>query len=128
MAQSAEEVKRDIEQTRDSLGRDVDALNEKVSPGRIARRRLDATKGKVSALKETVMGSANSGSQSVGETVGSAGSSVAATVNAAPDLARRKTEGNPLAAGLVSFRGRMARCKRSSRIQCRAAGSPGPAG
>ena len=102
MAQSPEEVRRDIEETRDSLGRDVDALNEKVSPGRIARRRLDATKDKVSSLKERVMGSA-SDSQSAGRTVGSAGSSVADAVTAAPDMARRTTEGNPLAAGLVAF-------------------------
>ena len=38
MAQSPEELKREIEQTRQDMSRDVDAISEKVSPGRIVQR------------------------------------------------------------------------------------------
>ncbi|MBA2699291.1 MAG: DUF3618 domain-containing protein [Nocardioidaceae bacterium] len=103
MAQSPEEVRRDIELTREDLGRDVDALNDKVSPSRIAQRRLDATKQRAGSLKERVMGSASSGRSSMTGTAGSAGSAVTDTISAGPDMARRRTEGNPLAAGLVAF-------------------------
>ncbi len=34
MAEDPEELKRNIEQTRRNVGRDVDALTEKVSPSR----------------------------------------------------------------------------------------------
>lgn len=100
MAQSPEEVRRDIEATRQGLSRDVDALNDKVSPSRIAERRVGAAKEKVGSLKERVMGSASSGTSSVTDT---AGSTLTDAVSSGPDLARRRTEGNPLAAGLVAF-------------------------
>ncbi|MBA2774862.1 MAG: DUF3618 domain-containing protein [Nocardioidaceae bacterium] len=102
MAQSPEEVRREIEATRQDLSRDVDALNDKVSPSRIAERRVGAAKEKVGSLKERVMGSA-SGTSSMTGAAGSAGSAVTGAVSAGPDLARRRTEGNPLAAGLVAF-------------------------
>ncbi len=103
MAQSPEEVRRDIEATRQDLSRDVDALNDKVSPSRIAERRVGAAKEKVGSLKERVMGSASSGTSSMSGTASSAGSAVTGAVSAGPDMARRRTEGNPLAAGLVAF-------------------------
>ena len=106
MAEDPEELKRDIEQTRRNLGRDVDALTEKVSPGRVVGRRVDRARGGVHRLKEHVMGSA----ESVGDTAGSAvstvqdaGSKVGDAVGSAPDMARARTRGTPLAAGLVAF-------------------------
>ncbi|MFD3401488.1 DUF3618 domain-containing protein [Kribbella sp. NPDC058693] len=106
MAEDPEELKRSIEQTRREVGRDVDALTEKVSPGRVVGRRVDRARGGVHRLKEHVMGSA----ESVGDTAGSAvstvqdaGSKVGDAVGSAPDMARSRTRGTPLAAGLIAF-------------------------
>jgi len=103
MAQSPEEVRRNIEATREDLSRDVNALGEKVSPSRIASRQVSATKERLSSLKDTVMGSASSSTSSVTGSMSSATSSVSDAVGAGPQLARRQTQGNPLAAGLVAF-------------------------
>ncbi|RZU16307.1 uncharacterized protein DUF3618 [Kribbella rubisoli] len=110
MAEDPEELKRNIEQTRRDVGRDVDALTEKVSPGRVVGRRVDRARGGVHRLKEHVMGSAGSMGGSVSDTAGSAvstvqdaGSKVGDAVGSAPDMARARTRGTPLAAGLIAF-------------------------
>src|SRR3954453_15190493 len=53
-----EVIRRQIEDTRRELSYDVDALNEKVNPARVADRRVSAAKGRMTNLKEKVMGSA----------------------------------------------------------------------
>src|SRR3954471_244268 len=121
---SPEEIRRDIEVTRRELGRDVDAFTEKVNPARVAQRRVDRVRGGFSNVKEKVMGTHSSGNgygtsnggklSSAGDSVSSAGSSVTSSVSAAtstvadaassaPDQARARTQGNPLAAGLIAF-------------------------
>ncbi len=123
MGASPEELRREIEETRRDLSYDVDALNEKVSPSRVMSRRVDKARGTVGSLKERVMGSAQSGTSSVGGTAssardsaGSAVSSAASTVSDAastvsgavsqsPQMARERAQGNPLAAGLIAFAG-----------------------
>jgi len=106
MAEDPEELKRNIEQTRRDVGRDVDALTEKVSPGRVVGRRVDRARGGVHRLKEHVMGSAETVGDSAGSassTVQDAGSKVGDAVGSAPDMARARTRGTPLAAGLIAF-------------------------
>lgn len=106
MGQSPEELREEIEQTRQDLSRDVDLINEKVSPGRIVQRRVDKTKGAVGSMRERVMGTASSGTSAISDKASSAQSSMADAVGAvgdAPDAARRQAQGNPLAAGLVAF-------------------------
>ena len=46
MGKSTDELRRDIERTRQELGYDVDALNEKVNPTRVVDRRVSAAKGR----------------------------------------------------------------------------------
>jgi hypothetical protein len=99
MAEDPEQLKRNIAMTRRNVGRDVDALTEKVSPGRVVSRRIDRARYGMDRLKEQVMGS-------VGDTAGSAVSSVqdaGSAVGSAPDLARARTRGTPLAAGVIAF-------------------------
>ena len=106
MAENPEELKRNIEQTRRNVGRDVDALTEKVSPGRVVGRRVDRARGGVHRLKEHVMGSAESVGDSAGSAVSTmqdAGSKVGDAVGSVPDVARARTRGTPLAAGLIAF-------------------------
>jgi len=116
-----EVIRRQIEDTRRELSYDVDALNEKVNPARVVDRRVSAAKGRITNLKEKVMGSAHdtasstqgmasnaagsvqgATSSAVG-TVQDAASSAVGAVQQAPDAVVRQTQGNPLAAGLIAF-------------------------
>jgi gas vesicle protein len=114
-------IRRQIEDTRRELSYDVDALNEKVNPARVVDRRVTAAKGRMTGLKDKVMGSAHDTTQSAhgmasnaaGSVQGAAGSAAgtvqdaastaAGAIQGAPDAAIRQTQGNPLAAGLIAF-------------------------
>jgi Protein of unknown function (DUF3618) len=52
-----EEIRREIERTQAALSTDVDALAEKVTPSRIAQRRVDRVRDTASRWKDKVMGS-----------------------------------------------------------------------
>jgi hypothetical protein len=116
-----EVIRRQIEDTRRELSYDVDALNEKVNPARVVDRRVTAAKGRLTSVKEKVMGSAhgttssaqgiasdaagsvqNAASSAAG-TVQDAASTAAGAIQQAPDAVVRQTQGNPLAAGLIAF-------------------------
>jgi gas vesicle protein len=106
MAEDPEDLKRNIEQTRRDVGRDVDALTEKVSPGRVVGRRVERARGGVHRLKERVMGSSESVADSAGSAMSSVrdmGDQVGEAVGSAPDFARSRTRGTPLAAGAIAF-------------------------
>jgi ElaB/YqjD/DUF883 family membrane-anchored ribosome-binding protein len=114
-------IRRQIEDTRRELSYDVDALNEKVNPARVMDRRVTAAKGRMTSLKERVMGTAQDtryqardmasnatgsvqgAAQSAADSVQSAASSAVGAVQQAPDTVVRQTQGNPLAAGLIAF-------------------------
>ena len=101
-----EAIRRDIESTRTELSRTVDALTEKVSPGRVVGRRVDRAKDGFTSMKERVMGSSahdNGPVGSVGDQASSIASSVRETAGQTPTVAREKAQGNPLAAGLIAF-------------------------
>jgi len=105
-----EVIRRQIEDTRRELSYDVDALNEKVNPARVVDRRVSAAKGRVTNLKEKVMGSAQDTTSSAhgmasnaAGSVQDAASTAVGAVQQAPDTVIRQTQGNPLAAGLIAF-------------------------
>lgn len=105
-----EHLRRQIEGTRRELSADVNALTEKVTPGRIVSRRVDRARGSLTNLKDRIMGTAysttdgmSSAASGTTDKVGEVASSAADTVREAPRAMRRQTEGNPLAAGLVAF-------------------------
>jgi Protein of unknown function (DUF3618) len=116
-----EAIRRQIEQTQRELSYDVDALNEKVNPSRVMDRRVSAAKGRVSRVKDRVMGSAQDTrataqyrtqnaagtvqdkAQGAAETVQDAAQQAAHAVQQAPDTIVRQAQGNPLAAGLIAF-------------------------
>ena len=103
-----EVIRRDIESTRSDLSRNVDALTEKVSPSRVVGRRVDRAKDAVGSVKDKVMGS-NDDPYDHGAVSGAAdkassvASSIGDTATSAPTIARQKTRGNPLAAGMIAF-------------------------
>ena len=59
MGQSTEELKRDIEHTRADMSGTLDAIEDRVSPGRMIQRRKNRITGSVHALRERVMGAAS---------------------------------------------------------------------
>ena len=54
------ELNSQIEETRARMSSDVDALQDKVSPSAIIGRRKDATRNRLSSVKDRVMGAAHS--------------------------------------------------------------------
>ncbi|MCH8566599.1 DUF3618 domain-containing protein, partial [Nesterenkonia sp. LB17] len=97
--QSPEEIRADIERTRSSLSLDVDAVADKVSPSKVAARQTEKVRSTVGGWKDQVMGSAEDASSQVSDQAHSA----AEGVKHAPSEAKRKTRGNPLAAGLIAL-------------------------
>ena len=106
-----EAIRRDIEQTRQSLSQDVDVLNEKVNPRYAVQRRKEAAASSLSRAKDKVMGSVPSAPSMPSMGSGGSGSggsggtaqAVGDRLSSAPDMARSQTQGNPLAAGLIAF-------------------------
>ncbi|MDZ5621418.1 DUF3618 domain-containing protein [Nocardioides bizhenqiangii] len=111
MGQGTEEqLTGQIADTRQDLSRDVDALYDKVSPGRMVERRKEAVRSRLSTFKDSVMGSAGSAggsaqgaAGSVKDTASNATSAVAGTAQSAVGTIERQTQGAPLAAGMVAF-------------------------
>jgi gas vesicle protein len=121
MGQSAQQVRADIERTREDLGQDLDAIGNKISPRQAVRRRTDRVRSKLTDMRERVMGSAESATSTVSSegssvagsvrdaasdvasSVADAASGAADTVRHAPDVVKRQTEGNPMAVGLIAF-------------------------
>jgi cell division septum initiation protein DivIVA len=114
MTSDPDEIRGNIEQTQKSLSADVDALAGKVSPSRIVERRVEQTRSAMTSVKDRIMGSAaettstvsgtaSSAAASAKDTLAAKASSAADMASSAPEQARQRTRGNPLAAGLVAF-------------------------
>lgn len=96
-------LRAEIDQTRANLSQNVNALGDAVTPGNIARRQASKATGAAVGLKDKVMGSAHDSAGSLGDRASGLASSASGTASDAPAQARRKTQGNPLAAGLVAL-------------------------
>ena len=99
MTTDPEQIRRHIERTRSELSDDVNALGEKVNPASIARRQTERVRGAAVSVKETVLGRA---SDAV-DTGQHAAGAISETVSDAPSTVTRRTQGSPLAAGLIAF-------------------------
>jgi hypothetical protein len=106
----AAELRREIAERRDGIGRDLEVIGDRVSPARMADRTRERTRRRVSGLRDRVMGPADSakstfgdssGHQSVGERVGGAASSI--SDRDPVGAVSQRVEGSPLAMGLVAF-------------------------
>jgi ElaB/YqjD/DUF883 family membrane-anchored ribosome-binding protein len=128
MSDNPDAIRSDIEATRARLGTNVDAVADKVTPSNIVHRQTDKVKDAVTGVKEKIMGTADSATNTVndrmhsgaghtsnamhstGDTLHGARDNVASTlsdagtaISNAPDQVKTKTQGNPLAAGLIAF-------------------------
>ena len=71
MGQESEELRADIEQRRESMSDTIDAIEDRVVPGRIIERKRQAAREWTGGLRDRVMGSAHS----VGDQAGTRGGS-----------------------------------------------------
>ena len=99
MGQGTEELTREIQDTRDELAHDLDALQDKVSPSAIVERRKAAARDRLHGVRSRVMGTATS----VGSAGGNVGGQASNAASNVADAAEQRFEGSPLAAGLVAF-------------------------
>jgi hypothetical protein len=96
-----EEIRAEIERTRASLSDNVDELAESAKPKNVAKRQVDKVKDAAGGVKDRVMGAASD----TADTVAGKASSLAGQAGDAAgnvDL-KGRTQGNPLAAGLIAF-------------------------
>jgi ElaB/YqjD/DUF883 family membrane-anchored ribosome-binding protein len=96
---SADELRAQIERQRSELGRDLEVLGDKVSPGRMMDRRKEAVRQRTRGWKDRIMGATDSATTRVSDT----GHAVGQRLHHAPMAAEHQIQGNPLAAGLVAF-------------------------
>ena len=107
-------LRREIEYTQRNLSSDVDLLAEKVTPSRIAQRRVDRVRGAMANARDRVMGTtsdavsttqerASSMASDATDKASSMASDAKEKISEAPQAVRRGTEGNPIAAGLIAF-------------------------
>ena len=125
MSENPDAIRADIEATRERLGTNVDAVADKVTPSNIVHRQTDKAKDKVRdavfGVKEKVMGTADHATHSASgsmhhaahtttggihqatDAAGNALSTAGDAIADAPHQVAAKTQGNPLAAGLIAF-------------------------
>jgi hypothetical protein len=110
VAARTEELRRDIEQTRQHMSGTLDAIGDRVSPGRIVERRWDRARHKARHLNERVMGTPRHGVGSARDHLGDLAHSASDVAHAAgdavtsaPDKIESTTQGAPLVVGAVTF-------------------------
>ena len=121
MGPSSQDIRADIEHTRERLTEDVDELAERASPRGMAQRRTERIREAVFGMRDKVKSNGHGDGHAarerarraveqareqgghtrerLGETAGQAGSAV----REAPHRATERTQGAPLAAGLIAF-------------------------
>jgi hypothetical protein len=112
MGKSTGEVREEIDQTRQEMGRTIDEIADRTSPRRVLERRRQRFASRWRSVRESVMGTAQGASSAVDDgnhgMVGSIqeqASNVAESARTAPQQIAQQARGNPVAAGLVAFGG-----------------------
>ena len=106
MTNDPDRIRADIEQTRNELSDDVDAVRERVRPSTMARRQGDRVRGAMGSVKDRVMGAASDATSTGGDAASSVRDTASAMTDkagAAPAMVRDRMAGNPLAAGVIAF-------------------------
>src|SRR5213082_3027820 len=83
MTSDPDQIRSQITQTQRDLSADVDALTDKLSPPRIAQRRIQRGRAAMINVKEKIMGSTSSGAAGARDSAGSAAATAAGTVGGA---------------------------------------------
>jgi len=92
MDQDTDQLKDDIERRRDDIGETLDAIGDRVIPGRIIERRREQLRYGMSGVRDRVMGTA----REISDATSAAGDQLG------PQAVSRQVTGHPLGAGLVA--------------------------
>lgn len=103
MGQTPDQLRRDIENTREHLGDTLGAIEDHVSPRAIMERRRSAMADRWSSMRDAVMGRADDLASSASGTVQGVAGNATDTVRDAPQLVAQGTQGSPWAAGVIAF-------------------------
>ncbi|MEV5763181.1 DUF3618 domain-containing protein [Micromonospora sp. NPDC052213] len=120
MSNDPDRIRWEIENTRNELSSDVDALADKVNPRRVAGERVGQARGALTRAREKVMGvqsdghgagqrmshateSARAFGEQSREQMSHAAMSVRDDARSLGQQSRQQAQGNPLAAGLIAF-------------------------
>jgi hypothetical protein len=110
MGQDTEQLKRDIEGTRSDMSATLDAIGDRVSPGRVVERNKNKVIVGARSLKDRVMGTASETQEHLADTAQSARDALSGAASQAtdavkhmPDAVVHHTEGAPMVAGAIAF-------------------------
>lgn len=102
-----QELRREADDRRDAIVRDVDLVADRIAPGRIADRQKAKVRQGVTGLRDTVFGSSDRSRHAAGvgqDSLRDKASGVIDRANeATPDSVSEFAEGNPMAAGLIGI-------------------------
>jgi len=106
MGQAADELRADIERRRENMSGTVEAIEDRVRPGRIIERRRRAVRTSVGRARDRLMGT----SQDLGGQVSGAAEAatsrvreVGSEITDVPEMVASQTRGAPIIAGSVAF-------------------------
>jgi hypothetical protein len=106
MGQESEELRADIERRRESMTGTIDAIEDRVVPGRIIERRRQAARAWVGGVRDRVMGPPQTLNQQASAATGrmeESMSKMTEKISDAPAQLQQATAGSPLIAGAVAF-------------------------
>lgn len=98
---STHELRRDIAAQRQDIGRDLEAIGDRLSPGRVADRSRERVRRRATSWRDRIMGSMEDARDRVGEAMPSSPSSIGS--ESPSEMVTEKVEGSPLVAGMVAF-------------------------
>jgi hypothetical protein len=81
VGESAAELRRDIERTREHMGETIDAIGDRVVPSRIIERRRNRMRAGYWAARDAVMGRSSDAMSSAGAQATHAGSAISDGMN-----------------------------------------------
>ena len=119
MDQEPDQLRRQLDQQRAEIAGKVDQIENRVNPSHVVARRTNEAKRRLTDWKDSIFGNdepdyraprsgyastgATDSGTGVGERVGDAMSSATDSVQQAPQVMRRQTRGNPMAAGAIAL-------------------------
>ena len=103
MGQEPEELRAELAAKRDDLTYDLEAIGDRVSPGRVIERRQAAVRMRFGDMRERMMGSKDYAVEHMQHGAHGATSAVSGTAERIGEAAKQRTEGAPLAVGSTAM-------------------------